>query len=40
MDLESFSIPPTVWSDRTLLSGLDVPYRAGEGAGRSMGTSH
>ena len=24
MDLESVSIPPTVWSDRTLLSGLDV----------------
>ena len=22
MDLESVSIPPTVWSDRTLLSGL------------------
>ena len=29
MDLESFSIPPTVWSDRTLLSGLEVTAIAG-----------
>jgi hypothetical protein len=29
MDLESVSIPPTVWSDRTLSSGLDVSPLAG-----------